>query len=108
MRVTDSQAVAHISWLVRCSLALRDLAEAIHIVYTPMLFVCYLYVLMYNDMSLFCTRMSVFHSHAFVCHPYVTRMYSYVVCMLLVCGFTMNHYHMPFTLTFNLIITDIT
>ena len=28
--MTTSQAAAHGSWLVRCSLTLRDLAEAIH------------------------------------------------------------------------------
>ena len=66
------------------------------------------YVLVCNGMSLFCTRISIFHLHAFVCHPYVTRVYSYVVCMLLVCDSTMNHYYMPFTLTFNLIIIYIT
>ena len=41
--------------------------------------VCYSYVL---------ARMSsVCHSYVLACHPYVSRM-----CMLLVCGFTMNHF----------------
>ena len=31
-RVTNSQAVTHESWLVRCSLALRNLAKAIPII----------------------------------------------------------------------------
>ena len=25
--------------------------------------------------------------YVLICHPYVTRMYSYVICMSLVCGF---------------------
>ena len=34
----------------------------------------------------FCTRMSsVFHSYVLVCHPYVSRMYSYVIRVSLVC-----------------------
>ena len=42
-------------------------------------------------MSLICTRISpVCHSHVLVCHPCVTRMYSYVIRMSLVSGFTMN------------------
>ena len=33
-----------------------------------------------------CTRMpSACHSHILVCHPYVTRMYLYVICMSIVC-----------------------
>ena len=43
-------------------------------------------------MSFACTRMSsVCHLYLLVYHPYVTPMYSYVIRMLLVCGFTMNH-----------------
>ena len=30
------------------------------------------------------------NQYVLVCHPYVTRMYSYVIRMSLVCGFTMN------------------
>ena len=58
------------------------------LVYTRMALVCYSYVL-------------VCHSYVLVYHPYVTRTYlyvtrmslvchSYVICMSLVCGFTMN------------------
>ena len=37
-------------------------------------------------MSLVCTRISsVYHSHLLVCHPYVTRVYLYVIRMSLVC-----------------------
>ena len=37
------------------------------------------------------TRMSsVCHSYVLICHPYFTCMYSYVIHMSLVCGFTMN------------------
>ena len=34
--------------------------------------------------------------HVLVCHPYVTRMYSYLIRMSLVCGFTMNLSLFPF------------
>ena len=46
--------------------------------------VCHLFVLICICMSLVYTRMS------FVCDPYVTRIYSYVICTSLICGFTMN------------------
>ena len=78
--------------------------------------ICYLYILVCHPyvtcmcsyvirMSLVCTRMSsVCHWYVLVCHQYVTRtsrvctrvslyvtrMYWYVICMSLVCGFTMN------------------
>ena len=56
------------------------------LVCTRMSSVCHLYVLACNGMSFVCTRMSsVFHSHLLVSHPYVTRMYSYVIRMSLVC-----------------------
>ena len=47
-------------------------------------------------MSLVYTRMSsIYHSLVLVCHPYVTRMYSYVIHLSLVCGFTMNPWDVP-------------
>ena len=49
-------------------------------------FICQSYVLVCNGMSLVHTRMSsVCHSYVLVCHPYVTRMYWYVLCMSSVC-----------------------
>ena len=64
------------------------------------------YVIVYTGMSLVCTRMSsvchsytysyvtrmspVFHSYLLACHPYVTHMYSYAICMSLVCCLTIN------------------
>ena len=37
-------------------------------------------------MSFVCTRMSsVYHSYVLVCHPFVTRMYLYVIRISLVC-----------------------
>ena len=63
------------------------------VVCTRMSPVCYSYVLVVICMSLVCTRMSsVSHSYVLEYHPYVTRMYSYVIRMSLVCGFTMNIY----------------
>ena len=53
--------------------------------------ICYLHVLVCNGMSLACTRfLSVYYSYVLVCLPYVTRMYSYVIRMSFVCGFTVN------------------
>ena len=72
---------------------------------TRMSSVCHSYVLVSHP---FVTRMysyvilmslvisSVYHSYVLVCHPYVTRIYSYVIRMSLVCSFTMS-------LTFNLV-----
>ena len=53
-------------------------------------FQCYIqYVIC---MSLVCSGMlSVCHSYVLVCHLYETHMYSYVMRLSLVCGFTMNH-----------------
>ena len=73
-------------------------------VYQSYVLVCHPYVThMYSyliRMSLVYTRMSsVCHWYVLVCHPYVTRikdlarMYSYVIRVLLVCGFTMNRAH---------------
>ena len=59
------------------------------LVCTLVLSVCHSYVIC---MSLVRTRMSsVCHSYVLLFHPYVTRMYLYVICMSFVCGFTMNH-----------------
>ena len=42
-------------------------------------------------MSLVCTCLSsVCHSYILIRHPYVTRMYSYVICTSLVCSFATN------------------
>ena len=65
---------------------------------TPMSSACHLYVLVCNGMPLVCTPMSlicarilsVCHSYILVCHPHVTPMYSYVIRMSLICGFTMH------------------
>ena len=55
---------------------------------TRMSFVCHSYVLVCH---LYVTRVSfVCHSYVLLCHSYVTHMYSYVIPMSLVCGFTMN------------------
>ena len=49
------------------------------------------YVLVFYQYVTVCTRMSsVCHSYVLLCHPHVTGMYSYVICMSLVCDFTMN------------------
>ena len=57
-------------------LALRDLSKAIWAA-------CHSYVI---RMSLVCTRVSfVSHSYVLVCHPCVTRMYSYVIRISLIC-----------------------
>ena len=32
----------------------------------------------------------IFYLYVLVCHSYVSRLYSYIICMSLVCGFTMN------------------
>ena len=60
--------------------------------------VCHLYVFVCHQcdsyiirMSHLCTRMSsACHSYVPVCNLYVTRMYSYIIRMSLVCGFTIN------------------
>ena len=58
---------------------------------TGMSSLCHSYVIVCIRILLICTRMSsLCHSYVLVCHPYVTRMYAYVTCMSLVCGFTMN------------------
>ena len=68
-----------------------------------MSFVCQSYVLschwyficmslLYACKSSVCTRTPfVCHSYLLVCRLYATRMYSYVIRMSLVCGFTMNY-----------------
>ena len=48
-------------------------------------------------MSLVCSRMSsLCHSYVFVCHPFVTRMYSYVILLLLVCICMTSFYYSYF------------
>ena len=39
---------------------------------------------------MYVTRIYSYVMVSLVCHPYVTRMYLYVIRMSLVCGFTMN------------------
>ena len=54
----------------------------------------YMYVIV---MSLVCTRiLSVCHWYVLVCHLSVTHTYSYVICMLLEYGFTINGNHVSF------------
>ena len=62
--------------------------------------ICHSYVV---RMSLACTCMSIVcHSHAFVCQPYVTRMYPYVIRMSRVSRvyfyvIRLSFYHKPIT-----------
>ena len=73
-------------------------------VWTYMSFLCHSYVFVCNGMSLVIARMSsVCHSYVLVCHPHVTCMYSYVIHMSLVCGFTMNPYEASILRTFGLL-----
>ena len=87
-------------------------AICMSLIYIRMSSVCHSYVirisLVYSYLiriSLACTSMSpvctcmssasirmspVRHSYILLCHPYVTRIYSYVILMSLVCDFTMN------------------
>ena len=75
--------VTHIySYVIRISLACARILS----ICTCIPFLGHSYVLVFNGMSLICTRMSyACHSHVLVCHPYVTRSYSYVTRILLVC-----------------------
>ena len=59
------------------------------LVCTRMSSVCHSHVLVCHFIYSCVIRVSlVCHSHVLVCHPYVTRMYSHVIRMSLVCGFT--------------------
>ena len=67
----------------------------------PCIFLCHSYVVhmsfVYHSyvtrISLACVLMSpVSHSYVLVCHPYIICMYSYVIRLSLVCGFTMNSF----------------
>ena len=51
---------------------------------------CHPYVTRITLSSVSHSYVPVCHSYVLVCYPYVTRMYSYVIRMSLVCGFTMN------------------
>ena len=74
----------------RMSFACLSYVLIYHLVYTRMLFVCHSHAI---RMWLVYTRASsVCHSYVLVRHPYVTGMYSYVICMSLVCDSTMNHF----------------
>ena len=66
----------------------------ISLVCTSLSFICHSYVLECNGMSLVYTCMSsVFHSYLLVCLPYVTRMYSCVIRIPLVCTRLSSVYH---------------
>ena len=78
------------SYVIRMSLvcilshSVSLVSTRLSLAYTRMSFVCHSYVLV-------CTRMSfVCHSYTLVCHSYVTRIYSYVIRMSLVCISSIN------------------
>ena len=61
---------------------------------TGMSLVCHLYVLMCRlYVTCVCLYVMVYHSNALVCHWYPTRIYSYVISMLLVCTHMSSVYH---------------
>ena len=85
-------------------------AIRLSVVYTRISSLCHFYILVCNGMSSVCpscvlschpyaTRMysyvirmsSVCHSYVLRCHPYVTRTYLHVTRVSLVCSSTMNH-----------------
>ena len=90
--------VTHIYWYVfRMSLVCTCMSSVCHsyvLLCNRMSFVCHSYVLLrqpYVTRSTRRTRMSfVCHSFVLLCQLYVARMYSYVIRMPLVCGFTMS------------------
>ena len=61
-----------------------------------MLLVCVRILSAYTRMSSVCHSyvICISCSYVFVCHPCVNLMYSYVIHMSLVCGFTVNLYYM--------------
>ena len=90
--------VTRIYWYVfRMSLVCTCMSSVCHsyvLLCNRMSFICHSYVLLrqpYATRSTRRTRMSfVCHSYVLLCQLYVARMYSYVIRMPLVCGFTMS------------------
>ena len=82
------------------------ICRGMSLVCTRMSSVCHSYVLVCHPyvtsiwyiirMSLVYDISSACHSYVLMCHLYVIRLYSYVIRMSLVCGFTRNH-HLSFT-----------
>ena len=79
------------SYVIRMSLTCTRCRPYVTRMLSRMSPTCHSYVLVCHSYVLVCTRKSsVCHSYVLVCHPHVTRMYSLVICMSLVCSFTMN------------------